>query len=109
MFRRRSSSPNLTTDYTWTSGQLTQVTQTDTTSTTVPYSTNGQTRTWAFTYDTAGSLLTVDGPLSGTGDTVTYAYDTSGYLASATNEVGQTTTITSVNGRGHNRINWHTY
>ncbi|WP_334364372.1 RHS repeat-associated core domain-containing protein [Bradyrhizobium sp. AZCC 1578] len=92
--------PKLTTDYTWTSGQLTQVTQTDTTSQTVPYSTNGQTRTWAYTYDTYGSLLTVDGPLSGIGDTVTYTYDTSGYLASVTNEVGQTTTISAVDGRG---------
>ena len=92
--------PNLTTDYTWTSGQLTQVTQTDTTSQTVPYSTNGQTRTWNFTYDSYGSLLTADGPLAGTGDTVTYTYNTSGYLSSVTNEVGHVTTISAVDGRG---------
>lgn len=91
----------LTTDYTWnTSGQLTQVTQTDTTSHTVPYSTNGQTRSWAYTYDTFGSLLTANGPLSGTGDTVTYTYNTAGYLASVTNEVSHTTTVTAVDGRG---------
>jgi RHS repeat-associated protein len=93
--------PGLTTDYTWnSSGQLTQVTQTDTTTQSVPYSTNGQTRTWTYTYDSYGSLLTVDGPLSGTGDTVTYTYDTSGYLASVTNELSQITTISAVNGRG---------
>jgi RHS repeat-associated protein len=93
--------PGLTTDYTWnSSGQLTQVTQTDTTSQSVPYSTNGQTRTWTFTYNSYGYLLTVDGPLSGTGDTVTYTYDSSGYLASVTNELNQTMTVSAVNGRG---------
>lgn len=93
--------PGLTTDYTWNSlGQLTQVTQTDTTSHTVPYSTNGQTRTWTYTYNSFGSLLTTDGPLSGTGDTVTYGYNSSGYLTSVTNEVGQTLTVSALNGRG---------
>ncbi|MEW6643057.1 MAG: RHS repeat-associated core domain-containing protein [Pseudomonadota bacterium] len=93
--------PGLTTDYTWNAaGQLTQVTQTDTTSQTVPYATNGQTRTWTYTYGSAGQLLTVDGPLSGSGDTVTYTYNANGYLATVTNEVGQVTTITAVNGNG---------
>jgi len=93
--------PGLTTAYTWNSlGQLTQVTQTDTTTTSIPYSTNGQTRTWTFTYNSFGYLLTVDGPLVGSGDTVTYAYNASGYLASITNEVGQATTISAVNGAG---------
>ena len=94
--------PGLTTDYTWnSSGQLTQVVQTDTTTTSVPYSTNGQTRTWAFTYNSLGYLLTADGPLSGTGDTVTYTYDTNGYLASITNELSQTLTVSAVDGRGY--------
>jgi RHS repeat-associated protein len=92
--------PGFTADFTWTSGQLTQVTQTDTTTTTTPYSTNGQTRTWKYTYDSYGHLLTVDGPLSGTGDTVTYTYDISGYLATITNEVGHVLTVSAVNGRG---------
>ena len=93
--------PDLTTDFTWnSSGQLTQVKQTDTTSTSSPYSTNGQTRIWAYTYDSAGHLLTVDGPLSGTGDTVTYTYTSAGYLSTITNELGQVLTVSSVNGRG---------
>ncbi|WP_295557691.1 RHS repeat-associated core domain-containing protein [uncultured Hyphomicrobium sp.] len=92
--------PGLTTGYTWTSGRLTSLTQTDTTSHTVPYPTNGQTRTWAYTYGTGGNLLTVDGPLSGSGDTVTYTYDSSGYVATVTNELGHVTTINAVNGRG---------
>ena len=92
--------PNLTTDFTWnSSGQLTQVTQTDTTSQSVPYSTNGETRTWSYTYDTYGHLLTSTGPL-GTGETVTYTYNSSGYLSTVTNELGQVLTVSSVNGRG---------
>jgi RHS repeat-associated protein len=93
--------PGLTTTLTWnTAGQLTQRTETDTTTHSVPYSTNGQTRTWTYTYGTGGLLLTVDGPLSGTGDTVTYTYNTLGFLASVTNEVGHVTQFTAWNGRG---------
>jgi RHS repeat-associated protein len=94
--------PGLTSDLTWDSnGRLTNVSQADTTTTTVPYSTNGTTRAWTFAYTGAAGLLTsVDGPLAGTGDTVTYAYNASGYLASVTNEVGHVTTVNTVNGRG---------
>ena len=93
--------PNLTTDFTWNAlGQLTQLKQTDTTTQTVPYSTNGQTRVWTYTYDNFGRLLTVDGPLSGSGDTVTYTYNSAGYLSTITNELGQVLTISSVNGLG---------
>lgn len=58
--------PGLTTDYTWDSGtgRLTSMSQVDTTTGSVPYSSNGQTRTWAYTYTgTAGLLASVDGPL----------------------------------------------
>jgi RHS repeat-associated protein len=75
-------------------------TLTDTTTITAPYSTNGRTRTWAYSWSTTGKLLSVDGPLSGTGDTTTYTYNANGYLASVTNEVGQTTTISAWDGRG---------
>lgn len=95
----QSVEPGLTTDFTWTGGKLTQVTQTDTTTQTVPYSTNGQTRTWNYGY-TGTRLTSVDGPLSGSGDTVSYSYDSLGYLASVTNEMGHITTITAVDYRG---------
>jgi RHS repeat-associated protein len=43
--------PNLTSNYTYNAtGQVTQISQVDTTTTTVPYSTNGQTRTTTFKY-----------------------------------------------------------
>ncbi|MDX8525898.1 RHS repeat-associated core domain-containing protein [Mesorhizobium sp. MSK_1335] len=93
--------PGLTVDYTYnTAGQLTGLTQTDTTSQTVPYSTNGQTRSWAYTYTTSGLVSSVDGPLAGTGDTVSYTYDSSGYLATITDEAGNVTTVNTVDGRG---------
>jgi len=92
--------PGLITDYGWTAGRLTSVTQTDTTTHTVPYSTSGQMRTWTYTYGTGGVLMSVDGPLAGSGDTVSYTYDSSGYVQTITNEVGLVTTVDSVNGRG---------
>ncbi len=93
--------PGLTTDLVWNaSGQLTQLTQTDTTSHSVPYATNGQTRVWAYTYTPGGRLASIDGPLSGTGDTVTYAYNAQGYLQSVTNEAGHLTQFTGWSGRG---------
>lgn len=93
--------PGLTSDFTYnTAGQLTLKTETDTTSFTTPYSTNGRTRTWTYTYTSDGQINTVDGPLSGSGDTVTYAYATSGYLSSITDEVGHTSTVSSWDYRG---------
>jgi RHS repeat-associated protein len=94
--------PNLTTDLTWASGQLTQVTQTDTTTQIVPYSTNGQARTWKYTYTPTGGLLaSVDGPPNGSGHTVSYTYtSTTGFVKTVTDEVGHVTTFTAWNGRG---------
>ena len=75
-------------------------TLTDTTTITTPYATNGRTRTWSYTYNASGQPLTVDGPLSGVGDTTTYGYNGSGFLASVTDPLGHTTTITAWNERG---------
>jgi|GEM_PF-872552 len=93
--------PGLTVDFTYDAdGNLLTRTETDTTSHSVPYSTNGQTRVWTYTYSTAGQLKTVDGPLTGAGDTTTYDYDTSGYLTKVTDPLGHITDVVSVNGRG---------
>ncbi len=96
----RAVEPGVTTDFTWTGGLLTQLTKTDTTSQTVPYATNGQTRTWTYGYTTGGLLASVDGPLPGAGDTVLYTYDQTGFVATITNEVGHVTKVMSHNGRG---------
>jgi YD repeat-containing protein len=93
--------PNLTTNFTWnSSGQLTQATETDTTTQSVPYSTSGQTRTWTFTYTAAGLLASATGPIGGSGDTVSYSYNSSGFIQSITDQVGHVTTFTAWNGRG---------
>lgn len=81
-------------------------TLTDTTTITVPYATNGRTRTWGYTWSATGQLLTVDGPLTGAGDTTTYAYNAQGYLETVTNPVGHVTTVTTWNGRGQPTTVW---
>lgn len=93
--------PGLTTTRVFdASGLLTSVTEADSTSHTAPYPTNGQTRTWSYTYTTGGLVSTIDGPLPGAGDTVAYSYDSEGYVETFTNELGHVTTVLSVNGRG---------
>jgi RHS repeat-associated protein len=95
----------LTTNITYdTQGRISTYSLVDTTSQSVPYSTNGQTRTWTYTYGTTagatGKLVSIDGPLSGTGDTKTFTYNANGYLASITDEVGKVTTVTAWDWRG---------
>ncbi|MDB5973682.1 MAG: hypothetical protein JWR07_442, partial [Nevskia sp.] len=93
--------PGLTTNLGYDgAGRLTQRQEVDTTSQTLPYSTNGQTRIWTYGYNAAGLLASVDGPLAGTADTTAYSYDAHGYLSSVTNALGQVTQVTSVNGMG---------
>ena len=92
--------PGLTTDYVYdTQGRPTSKTLTDTTAFTTPYATNGRTRTWHYTWGSAGQLLTVQGP-AGTVDTVTNTYNTSGYLQTTANQLGQTYTVTAWDWRG---------
>lgn len=92
--------PGLTVDLTYDSqGRLTQRTETDTTSQSVPYSTNGQTRTWNFTWNGDGELTSTDGPRTDVIDVTTLAYDGVGNLISITNALNQETEITSGNAR----------
>jgi RHS repeat-associated protein len=89
--------PGLTTTYTYDiNGDVLTRTLADTTTQSVPYSTNGQTRTWTNTW---GSFLlaTVKSP---NGNTTTFGYDSSGALTSIKNALNQTTTITSHMGGG---------
>ena len=93
--------PGLTTTYAYdTAGRLTSRTETDTTTHTVPYSTANQTRVWTYTYTTNDLLQSIDGPRPGAGDTVSYTYDSNGYVATFTNEVGHVYTALATNGRG---------
>jgi RHS repeat-associated protein len=83
-----------------TTGLVTEIKKTDTTTQTVPYSTNGQSRIWSFGYNSTGQLTSVDGPLAGTGDTIRYAYNTAGAIQRFTDEVGNVTIATAWNALG---------
>ncbi|MBK8631702.1 MAG: RHS repeat protein [Sphingomonadales bacterium] len=72
-------------------GQLTSLTETDTTTHTVPYATAGEARTTSYSWATNGRLLSVNGPLapvSGVDDVTSFTYDTAGNLLTATNALG---------------------
>jgi YD repeat-containing protein len=84
-------------------GRLTSVTLTDTTSHSVPYVSNGQSRTYTYGWDANGRLLSENGPLAAVGaddDVTTYTYDTSGNLLAATNPLGQVTAFSAYDANG---------
>jgi RHS repeat-associated protein len=89
--------PGLTATFTYDgSGELLTRTLTDTTATTVPYSTNGQTRTWTNTW----SNFLLASTKTPNGNTTTFAYDGSGALVKITNALNQATDITAHTGGG---------
>jgi len=95
------SKPGLDTAYTYdNNNRVITITQTDTTSHTLPYVTNGQSRVWNLTWTAQSQIDTIDGPLPGFGDTVDYDYDSAGNLIRFTNEMGQITQIVSHNANG---------
>jgi RHS repeat-associated protein len=79
------STPRLTTTYTYSNGRVATRTETDLTAWA------GGSRTWAYTYNTLGQLVAVDGPRTGVADVTTYAYGSHGELLSVTNALGQQT------------------
>jgi RHS repeat-associated protein len=92
--------PGRTIDLTYDSqGRLTQRTETDTTSHSVPYSTNGQARTWIYSWNTDGELISVDGPRTDVTDLTMLTYDGVGNLISVANALSQEIVITSSNAR----------
>ena len=86
--------PQVTTDFKYdASGNLQTKTLTDTTTTTLPYATKGQTRTWKYTW--ANSLLTsVQSPRTDVTGLTSFAYDASGALVSTTNALHQIARVT---------------
>ncbi|MEO0419085.1 MAG: RHS repeat-associated core domain-containing protein [Pseudomonadota bacterium] len=84
-------------------GRLTSLTLTDTTSHALPYATNGQTRTYSYTWDANGRLLSENGPLAAVGaqdDLTTFTYDASGNMLSQTNALGHVTTYAGHDANG---------
>jgi RHS repeat-associated protein len=85
----------LTTSFSYdASGNLLSRTQTDTTTTDVPYSTNGLKKTWTYTWSN-GLLTSVRGPRDDVTAITALAYDSSGALVSITNALGQVVHITA--------------
>ena len=86
--------PKLTSAFTYdASGNLLTKTLTDTTTTTIPYVTAGQTRTWMYTW-VNGLLTSVKNPRQDVNALTTFAYDASGTLTKTTNALGQTLRVT---------------
>ena len=91
------NTPGLTTSFTYnSSGEQLTKTLSDTTTTTAPYSTAGQTRTWTNTWSNS-LLASVQTP---NGDTTKYGYDSTGALTSETDALNHVTQITAHTGGG---------
>jgi len=60
----------------------------------------GTPRTWTYTYNAAGQVLTADGPRTDVSDVTTYAYDPLYDLSSVSNALGQVTTLSNYDANG---------
>lgn len=89
----------ITNNYEVTTGNLLTQVLADTTTQTIPYSTNGQTRTTTFTYTATGQLKTVQLPRTDVVAKTTYAY-TGGTLTSITDPLSHVTTVNTYTGGG---------
>lgn len=58
----------------------------------------GKTRSWSYTYNNLGQILSETDPL---GNITTFTYNAQGALASVTNPLNQTTSITDYDGNGY--------
>jgi len=86
--------PGLTTNLTYDSqGNLLTLTEIDTTTNTTPYSTNGQSRTWAFTWSNF-LLASVQEPRTDVTQQTQFGYDSSGALVAVTDPLGHVTHVT---------------
>jgi len=61
----------------------------------------GTARTWQYTYNAAGQVLTATGPRTDVADVTASTYDSQGNLASITNAAGQITTYSNYDANGH--------
>jgi YD repeat-containing protein len=83
----------VTNNYDTPTGNLLTRVLTDTTTQSIPYSTNGQTRTWTYTWSATGQLLTARFPRTDVIAKATFGYNTGGVLTSITDALSHVTTI----------------
>jgi RHS repeat-associated protein len=89
------TTPGVTTTFTYdANGNPLTKTLTDTTTTSIPYSTNGQTRTWTYTWNNF-LLASVKSPRTDVAATTSFGYGTDGALTSITDALAHVTNITS--------------
>ena len=94
--------PGLTSTFGYdTSGNLLNRTDTDTTTTSTPYSTNGQTRQTQWTWNSTGEMLSVQLPRTDVTATTSFTYATDGALTQITDALSHNTQITSHTGGGY--------
>jgi YD repeat-containing protein len=60
----------------------------------------GTPRTWTYTYNEFGQVLTAKGPRTDVADVTTYTYDGMGNLATVTNALGHVTTLSNYDANG---------
>ncbi len=88
--------PGVTVGFTYdASGNPLTKTETDTTTTTVPYSTNGQTRVTQWAWNSTGEMLTEQLPRTDVTAKTTSGYASDGALTSITDALGNATSVTS--------------
>lgn len=63
--------------------------------------TTGSPRTWAYTYNAVGQVLTITGPRTDVNERTLYAYDASGNLQTVTNALGHVTTLSNYDANGN--------
>ncbi|PRC92703.1 DUF6531 domain-containing protein [Solimicrobium silvestre] len=61
----------------------------------------GTPRSWKYTYNSVGQVLTITGPRTDVTDLTQFGYDTYGNLSSVTNAAGQITTLSNYDLNGH--------
>ncbi|MES9994418.1 MAG: RHS repeat-associated core domain-containing protein [Candidatus Thiodiazotropha sp.] len=104
---REKREPGKTTNYSYYNGRLATRVETDTTGHAEPYSTNGNSRSWSYSYtfhdadERQVETLAIDGPLPGEEDTTRYSFDALGNLSSRTNPLGHVTDYSEYTAQGN--------
>jgi len=100
---------NLTTTFTYDNGRITTRTETDTTTHAEPYSTNGTSRTWTYSYsfhnveETQLASRIIDGPGNDVNDQIEQYFNENGYLTQVVSRLDNTQSMT-VNITAHNAL-----